>query len=204
MTSDDDVMRTVAGLGLLMLGLASMTVPFPEGIFCIGSRASCAESSTAEDLFRTYNAHRELIASENEMINHRMMWLLTMEGLLFASFFLVWRGKREKEEGKSNYTTELCILYLLGVFSAVSVGLVLFYGSNTIRCIVRNTPKAGRSYVRGVRHVIGEEHVIDVRRGLVSLLAWLVSVLGNYLLPWHSLPALFVVAWYRLLKEYRH
>ena len=204
MTNKDGVMRTAAELSLLLLGLASLTVLFPEGIFCIGRRASCAESSTAEHLFRTYNAHRELIASENEMINHRMMWLLTMEGLLFASFFLVWRGKRETKGEKSVHTTELCILYLLGVFSAVSVGLVLFYGSNTIRCIVRNTPQAGRSYVRGVRHVIGEEHVIDMRRGLHSVLAWLVSVLGNYLLPWHSLPAVFVVAWYWLLKEYRH
>ena len=177
-------MRTVTVLSLLgLVALASVTAFVPAGV-CEERRCE-GEASTTDDPFRTYNANRELIESENEMINHRMMWLLTIQGLLFASFFLVWRGGLGRgsvdERLHATGAREIGILYSLGVFSAVSVGIVLFLALNTIKCIVTSTPDAGERYVIGLSH------------GPVPALV-------HYLLPWNSLPVLFVAAWHLLVE----
>ena len=176
-------MRTVTVLSLLgLVALASVTAFVSDGV-CDARRCGGA-ASTVDDPFRAYDANRELVESENEMINHRMMWLLTIQGLLFASFFLVWRGKERgvvDEHLRATGAREICILYSLGVFSAVSVGIVLFFALNVIKCIVASTPMADRPYVIGLSH------------GPVPALV-------HYLLPWNSLPALFVAAWHLLVE----
>ena len=192
------ITRIATGLGILVLvALASVTAFVPTGVCERGCVDECgdgdvpddategggeATASTADGPYRTYDANRDLIESENEMINHRMMWLLTIQGLLFASFFLVWRGKKEigNEDGEIR-AKEIYTIYAIGVFSAVSVGIVLFFGLNTIKCIVESTPVAGRQYVIGLSH------------GPVP--PWV-----HYLLPWNSLPVLFVVAWHLLVE----
>ena len=192
------ITRTATGLGILVLvALASVTAFVPTGVCdergCVDECGDGevpvdamggggeATASTADGLFRTYDANRDLIESENEMINHRMMWLLTIQGLLFASFFLVWRGKKIGDEDGEIRAKEIYTIYALGVFSAVSVGIVLFFGLNTIKCIVESTPVAGTQYVIGLSH------------GPVP--PWV-----HYLLPWNSLPVLFVVAWHLLVE----
>lgn len=178
-------MRTVTVLSLLgLVALASVTAFVSAGV-CDERRCGGA-ASTTDDPFRAYDANRELVESENEMINHRMMWLLTIQGLLFASFFLIWRGKGlgrgdVDERLRATGAREIGILYSLGVFSAVSVGIVLFFALNAIKCIVASTPAEGTQYVIGLSH------------GPVS--PWV-----HYLLPWNSLPVLFVVAWHLLVE----
>ena len=195
--------RTATGLSIFVLvALASVTAFVPTGVCeerrCVdecgdggvpgddateGGRASTASTaSTTGGSCQTYEANRELVESENEMINHRMMWLLTIQGLLFASFFLVWREKKKTEDGDEEIREKhIYIIYALGVFSAVSVGIVLFFGLNAIKCIVDSTPTAARQYVIGLSH------------GPVP--PWV-----HYLLPWNSLPVLFVVAWHLLVE----
>ena len=138
------ITRTATGMGILVLvALASVTAFVPTGVCdergCVDECGDGevpgdamggggeAPASTADGLFRTYDANRDLIESENEMINHRMMWLLTIQGLLFASFFLVWRGKKIGDEDGEIRAKEIYTIYALGVFSAVSVGIVLFF-----------------------------------------------------------------------------
>lgn len=175
--------RTMTVLSLLgLVALASVTAFVPNGV-CEERRCE-SDSSTTNESFQAYNANRELIESENEMINHRMMWLLTIQGLLFASFFLIWRRvERRSDDGclLVTGTREIAILYSLGVFSAVSVGIVLFFALNTIKCIVTSTPDAGEQYVIGLSH------------GSTPALV-------HYLLPWNSLPVLFVAAWHLLVE----
>lgn len=198
--------RTATGVGIFVLvALVSVTVFVPTGVCeergCVdecgdgeilrdgateGGRG--AGASTAGDPFRTYEINRDLIESENEMINHRMVWFLTIQGILFA-FFLVLRGKTENGNGDEEIIRaeeiirekHIYTIYALGVFSAVSVGIVLFFGLNTIKCIVESTPMAGRQYVIGLSHI--------------SVPLWV-----HYLLPWNSLPVLFVVAWHMLVE----
>lgn len=177
--------RTVTVLSLLgLVALASVTAFVPNGV-CEENRCR-GEASTTNDSFQVYNANRELIENENEMIDHRMMWLLTIQGLLFASFFLIRREERlsgdADERVLATRAREIGILYSLGVFSAVTVGIVLFFSLNTIKCIVTSTPDAGERYVIGLSH------------GSTPALV-------HYLLPWNSLPGLFVVAWHLLPKR---
>ena len=172
-------MRTVTVLSLLgLVALASVTAFVPAGV--CDERQCRGATSMPDDPFRAYDVNRELIESENEMINHRMMWLLTIQGLLFASYFLVWRSVVD-ERLRATGAREICILYSLGVSSAVSVGIVLFFALNVIKCIVTSTPTEVRSYVIGLSH------------GPVPAPV-------HYLLPWNSLPVLFVVAWHLLVE----
>ena len=176
-------MRTVTALSMSgLVALASVTAFVPAGV--CAERPS--ESAASDDPFLAYNANRELIISENEMLDHRMMWLLTIQGLLFASFLLVRRGNglghgSVGERVRTTDAREIFIFYSMGVFSAVSVGIVLFFAVNTIKCIVANTPEPGTRYVIGLSH--GRT-----------------PVLVHYLLPWNSLPVLFVAAWHLLVE----
>ena len=83
----------------VLVALASVTAFVPKGVCAEQSSKCCRGTETLTDSTPTgdsswvYDANRDLIENENEMINHRMMWLLTIQGFLFASFFLVWRGK---------------------------------------------------------------------------------------------------------------
>ena len=180
-----NVMRTVSALSLLgLVALASVTVFVPVGI--CSERPCESAASTAGDLFLTYNAYRELIANENDMINHVMMWFLTIQGLLFASFSLVRRGNglghgNVDERIRAIGVRKVCIFYSMGVFSAVSVGITFFLAFNTIKCIVTSTPESGTRYVIGLSH------------GLIPAFV-------HYLLPWNSLPVLFVAAWHLLVE----
>ena len=177
--------RAATVLSLLgLVALASVTAFVPDGV-CEERRCEGA-ALTTDDPFRAYDANRELIESENEMKDHRMMWLLTIQGLLFASFFLLWSRKRLGrsdigERLRATGAREIGILYSMGVFTSVSVGIALFFALNAIKCIVTSTPDAGQPYVIGLSH------------GPVP--AWV-----HYLLPWNSLPVLFVVAWHLLVE----
>ena len=184
--------RTATGVGILVLvTLASVTAFVEKGICeerrCVDECGDGEVPGDATDGDREaggscwmYDANRELIENENEMINHRMMWLLTIQGLLFASFFLR-RGVKETVLNKDICEREIYTIYALGVFSAVSAGIVLFFGLNAIKCIVDSTPTAARQYVIGLSH------------GPVP--PWV-----HYLLPWNSLPVLFVAAWHLLVE----
>ena len=176
-----NVMRAVSVLSVLvLLALAGVTA-FKDGICpCEGA------ASTTDDSFLKYSAYRELIASENAMVDNRMMWFLTIQGLLFASFSLVRRGNGRGNGGvderiRTTAARETCIFYSMGVFSAVSVGIALFFALNAIKCIVESTPKLKMQYVVGLSH------------GAIP--DWL-----HLLLPWNSLPVLFVVAWHLLVE----
>ena len=69
----------------------------------------------------------------------------------------------------------------MGVFSAVSVGIALFFALDAIKCIIENTPKSGVQYVVGLSHE--------------GISEWI-----QLLLPWNSLPVLFVVAWHLFVE----
>ena len=190
--------RTATGVSILVLVvLASVTAFVEKGICeeprCVGECGDGevpgddatdgdreTETSPAGGSCWMYDANRELIENENEMINHRMMWLLTIQGLLFASFFLR-RGVKETALNKDICEREIYTIYALGVFSAVSAGIILFFGLNAIKCIVESTPTAGQQYVIGLSHGPTPPWV-------------------HYLLPWNSLPVLFVVAWHLLVE----
>ena len=177
-----NVMRAVSVLIVLgLLGLAIVTAFKEDGFLC--DRPCAGKASTPDDPFVKYSAYRELILGENNMIDHRMTWFLTIQGLLIGSFSLVRRGNG-RGHGSADKRIRAATFYSMGVFSAVSVGIALFLGSNTIKCIVaivESTPGLDTQYVIGM----SQEQVWE----------WV-----HLLLPWNSLPPLFVAAWQLLVE----
>lgn len=67
---------------------------------------------------------RDLIKHENDLINHRLSWFITIQGLLFAALGFAW-GKTE--------TRELVFVFCgLGMLTAVSTACVLWDGATAI------------------------------------------------------------------------
>lgn len=112
---------------------------------------------------------RELIKNENEMINHRMNWFLTLQGFMFAAISFAW----EKN-------TELCLVFsLVGALSALSVGLLLRSGVKEVKCLEEegrelSNPVIGRKFEETPKVI-------------------------HSFLPWQFLPILMVSAWSLIL-----
>ena len=112
---------------------------------------------------------RLLIHDENEMVNHRMHWFLILQGFMFAGLAFAW----EKNSA-------LCIVFsIVGMLSAVSVGVLLRYGILAIQ-------KLEKSIQEEAQPVLG--------RGSKETSAFM-----HFLLPWHFLPVLMVAAWSALI-----
>lgn len=112
---------------------------------------------------------RQLIHDENEMINQRMNWFLMLQGLMFAGIAFAW----EKNSA-------LCVVFsCVGMLSAVSVGILLRHGIITIK-------KLEQSIEEFDHPVIG--------RGYKETAPFI-----HFLLPWHFLPMLMIVAWSTLM-----
>jgi hypothetical protein len=111
---------------------------------------------------------REMIDRENTMVNHRMSWFLALLGFMLAGLAFGW-----------DKSVALCSIFsLIGIFSSLSVGLLLRCGIQTIRnleeSIEESQPVIGRGYKETLKLV-------------------------HCLLPWHFLPWLFGIAWIVLM-----
>lgn len=111
---------------------------------------------------------REMIFKEGEYINHRITWLVTLQGLLFTALGFAWGG------GKNL----IAVLAAVGILSSLSIGLVLVVGTMAAHSLVRDWGKLHPDY----------EGPPVVGRGYTHpALRWL--------LPWFLLPVLFALAW---------
>lgn len=64
------------------------------------------------------------VRHENELMNHRMTWLWTVQGLLFASFGLLL--------GQASDTVATFTVCVVGTVSSVSIGYSLTIGSRVL------------------------------------------------------------------------
>ncbi len=67
---------------------------------------------------------RELIKHENELVNHRLTWFITLQGLLFAALGFAW----DKADSKGL----IFVFCGLGVLSAASTATVLHGGAMAV------------------------------------------------------------------------
>lgn len=113
---------------------------------------------------------REMIRHENEIMNHRLMWFLTAEGLLLTA--LGFSFSKENAEVAKNF---IPVLSFVGIILGASVSIVLDSAS---AAIVRWAPPHFKKNPSG--DVIGY-------RGLP---------LFGLLAPWRIYPPMFIIAWY--------
>lgn len=115
------------------------------------------------------NVIRTLIHDENEMVNNRMHWFLILQGFMFAGLAFAW-----------DKNCALCIVFsCVGMFSSLSVGVLLRYGILAIKKLEQS---------------IQDEDQPVLGRGSKDTSAFM-----HFLLPWHFIPILMMMAWIALI-----
>ena len=122
-------------------------------------------SSNNEQPIQDLEVTRQLIQHENDLINHRLTWFITLQGLLLAALAFAW----DKNDAKG-----LVFVFCgLGILAAISTGSVLWGGAFAIENLSKAEKQNQRSQVIG-RHA-----------------KWIEKIFY----PWFSLPVLFAIAW---------
>jgi vacuolar-type H+-ATPase subunit I/STV1 len=112
---------------------------------------------------------REMIFKENEFINHRLAWLVTLQGLLFAALGFAW----EKAHVLINPIATTGIVVSITSF----IGLLLAHKAIEKLKKEWKDQKKENGYVGPDVIGYGAPNVV------------------KYFLPWFALPLLFVVVW---------
>ncbi len=112
---------------------------------------------------------RELLRQENDVMNHRMTWFLTLQGFLFAALAFGW------DQGSALIT----VLGLVGIMSSFSVGVLL------------------RHAVLAMKHL--QEAARDANEPIVGRTHKENPAIVHFILPWHFLPILLSIAWLALI-----
>jgi hypothetical protein len=112
---------------------------------------------------------REMIRHEGELVNHRLSWMVTLQGLLFAALGFAWKDGREL----------IYILCSLGIAISLSTLLSLKLGQTAVHTLRNEWDSHKPSDYHG-------PDVIGVRTS---------SKYVRYLRPWYFVPVLFVFGW---------
>lgn len=119
---------------------------------------------------------RSMITDENTLINARMGWLLTLQGLLLAGLSFVWR----------QHWALTVVLSVVGLSVSFSLG---FY----LRCSLRALDDLAGHWAE-----IAKDHNY-VGPPVIGLGHEEVPRLAHLLLPWYLVPAILFVAWVAIL-----
>ena len=112
---------------------------------------------------------RAMVRHENDLINHRVSWLLTIQGFLFAALAFTWEDAR----------VLVPVIAGVGVFVSFSIGIVIRYGSAAIGKLNKDWEGNKPPNYDGP----------DIM-GHVSTANW-----ERPFRPWRFLPVLFAFAW---------
>ena len=114
---------------------------------------------------------RELIKHENDLIDHRLTWFITIQGLLFTALGFAW--------GKSDAKSLVFVFSGLGFLTAISTAFVLWGGAFAIENLSRTKdtveePMIGRR--AGVEKIAYPWFSFPVLFGMAwILIAWINS-----------------------------
>lgn len=117
------------------------------------------------------NTVREMIRNENDMMNHRITWLILVQGLLFTAIGAAL--------DKKDFASLLLVVSMLGVVVAGISYIGLFCTHKAICRLHDLYPN------------------ITNRPGVVGY--WSTSPIIRYLPPWQLLPVVFAAGWIILL-----
>ena len=113
---------------------------------------------------------RDMIFRESEYIDHRLTWMVTLQGLLLAGLGFAWKDGKEL----------IPILGSLGLATSISTGLSLYYAVSSIEALFTEwDERQDQSY-------LGPDVIIYKHKGMKFV---------KLLLPWFFLPLAFIVAW---------
>ncbi|MBI4242812.1 MAG: hypothetical protein HY606_01875 [Planctomycetes bacterium] len=130
---------------------------------------------------KEYDQISEMIKHENELINHRLAWLGTFQGLLFAALAFAWNN--------ADGSFLLCILCLLGIFISISVGLSTIGANTAINYLEQEWDKIKPSDYKGI-------DIVGMRNRQCCL--W--RFMPGYFIPWIFVGAWILLFGYLVLK----
>jgi len=117
---------------------------------------------------------RAMIDNENNLLNYRINWLVTIQGLLFAALGFSW----DKKDARGLLT----ILCLMGIMMSISAMTSFLLATQAMGNLLEWWKNNGQGYkgpeVQGLR--------AEKYRFL-----WLF----RFLYPWHAIPFIFILAW---------
>ncbi|NJN87574.1 MAG: hypothetical protein HC881_16265 [Leptolyngbyaceae cyanobacterium SL_7_1] len=73
----------------------------------------------------------QILIHENDLMNHRITWFITLQGLLFAALGFAW----DKQDAQKL----ILILSILGTLTSISSGFVLWGGASAIDELLKKT-----------------------------------------------------------------
>jgi hypothetical protein len=145
-------------------------------------------SDVRQELYTT--VIREMIRHENDVTNHRIMWLLIVQGLLFNAYFSAGKGD----------ALIVAVLPPMGILVALSAFVMLYksYHARGYLMFLGNEAKQGR---------LQEEYLPLVGWPQKRLSGWWRDIwacpwlerAGDVLEPWLFLPGLLVCIWLFIL-----
>ena len=90
---------------------------------CSSHETQKSEDCRQNNLIDKINLYRRLREHEDGVMNHRMVWMWTLQALLFAAFSVIWK------EGDILPLVTIC---LVGLFSCISIGYSLYCSHNAL------------------------------------------------------------------------
>ncbi|MCP4700878.1 MAG: hypothetical protein GY862_29090 [Gammaproteobacteria bacterium] len=121
-----------------------------------------------------YNAEiRAMIMHENTLLNQRIGWMWTLQGLLFTAMSLLWKDH--------SAPGIVIIISLVGLLSSVSIG----YSFSRATAAIRGLLKTADDFK--------EEHANQFK--LPPTIGLRTSDSLQWLLPWKSMPFVIGAAW---------
>lgn len=122
-----------------------------------------------------YDKIREMIKNENELINHRLTWLGTFQGLLFAALAFSW--------DKSDAKMMVLVFGILGISVAISIWIGTCRANKVINGLDSQWDNIKPKDYKGID--------VEGVRSRSGCIGWLMP---GYFIPWA-----FAVAWIALL-----
>jgi hypothetical protein len=117
---------------------------------------------------------RDMIKHENELVNQRLTWLFTFQGLLFTATGFLWKAS----------IFPVTVLGFIGIISCISIGYTLSRGLNAIKDLLA----LARDYKKPLTENWIFPPSIGSRRKAIEL------ILPGILLPW-----VLGIAWIAIL-----
>jgi hypothetical protein len=127
------------------------------------------------------NATRSMIKNENDLINHRLTWLGTFQGLLLAALAFAW--------DKRDVWGVVTILCVLGALVALSTGVATWRANQAIKRLDALWDRSKPEDYSGP----------DVE-GVRSHEGWLWFLTPGYFIPWLFLSAWIAIAFIYLRR----
>jgi len=121
---------------------------------------------------------QDRIKHDDTLVNHRLSWLWTLQGLLFAALGFLVKG------AETVPVTPVTVICLVGIFSGLSVGVSGYVAHRVLAYL----HESAGTLTKEIEDSLDLTHlVVRPSRGLVVFFPWL-------LLPW-----VFVAAWLVML-----